>query len=407
MARKERTVTCFGGIMNTVTEFWWGNLSVVDKTIEKLTKRARKLGVPFEVSRSKNVTRREEITSGKNKGQILEFGEVSYSLPKLSLPDWRLLGVLTPIPTENNETIILATAVPGEELPEDIREWELRCDHCKMKRYRKETFILQHSNAEIRQVGRQCIRDYLGHDAERIFMWFDFIRDFHSTISGWGYGGIRTIDTYQLSHVLMVTSAIIRGRGWKSKKMALETASVSTADLVMSYLFDMSSSSEELRRDNQITDEDESNSEKCLEFWKNKYNDLSDYVQNAKLLAENNVVIKKAFGLAVSLLPVWQKYIADETNTSDNLNEYVGTIGQRREFKVRLISRRLFESEWGAKYLVSMEDMSGRSLIWWATAGSYALTEAGETFIIKGTVKDHKDYKGKKQTILSRVNIVQ
>lgn len=391
----------------TTVEFLWDNLGQVDKNITKLMKRASKMNIPFTVSRSREITRRHEITSGPQRGQILQFGEVSYSIPTFSLPDWRLLGVLTPIPTETGETITLATAVPGTELPEDVREWELRCDHCMMNRNRKETFLVQHTSSEIRQVGRQCIRDYLGHDAERIFSWFDFVRDFLSDSQTWGINNSHSIGTYSLKHVLSATSAIIKNNGWKSRKVALETMSISTSDLVMKHLLEVSHSADEFRRENPISEEDERIAEECVEFWKSEYNDLSDYVQNARLLAEHNVVIKKAFGLAVSLLPVWQKRIADKQEYTSRVNEYVGEVGERRDFMVSLVSRRPIESAWGIKYLVTFRDTEGRSLIWWATSGSGTLTDAGDSFSIKGTIKEHKEYKGTRQTILSRVILIK
>ena len=50
-----------------------------------------------------------------------------------------------------------------------------------------------------------------------------------------------------------------------------------------------------------------------------------------------------------------------------------------------------------------MKDDSGNVAIWFTSAGDM---EVGKTYRIKGTIKEHSEYKEIKQTILSRCKVI-
>jgi hypothetical protein len=49
-----------------------------------------------------------------------------------------------------------------------------------------------------------------------------------------------------------------------------------------------------------------------------------------------------------------------------------------------------------------MKDAEGRVIIWWAS-GEAEWVKEGETYEITGTIKEHGEYNGRKQTVLQRV----
>lgn len=63
----------------------------------------------------------------------------------------------------------------------------------------------------------------------------------------------------------------------------------------------------------------------------------------------------------------------------------------------------MFDSAFGARTLLRLQDATGNVLIWWASGDKSADFTRGEMVTIKGTVKAHAEYKGIKQTTLSRV----
>lgn len=94
------------------------------------------------------------------------------------------------------------------------------------------------------------------------------------------------------------------------------------------------------------------------------------------------------------------------------VSEYVGEKGKRLEFKATLEDWRSWEvpsySGWGTdtKVLYKFRDESGNILIWCTTGyGVDSKIKKGDKIILRGTVKNHSEYKGEKQTELQRCTV--
>ena len=61
------------------------------------------------------------------------------------------------------------------------------------------------------------------------------------------------------------------------------------------------------------------------------------------------------------------------------------------------------EGQYGVSHLHCFEDQDGNVAIWWS---SRKVLNVGETYSLKCTVKEHSEYKGRPQTILTRCVIV-
>lgn len=92
------------------------------------------------------------------------------------------------------------------------------------------------------------------------------------------------------------------------------------------------------------------------------------------------------------------------------VSEYVGSIGERIELEVTLEKVRSWEvpsySGWGTatKVLYAFRDTCGNILVW-TTTGYGADLHEGDKAILRGTVSEHKEYAGEKQTSLKRCNV--
>jgi hypothetical protein len=91
---------------------------------------------------------------------------------------------------------------------------------------------------------------------------------------------------------------------------------------------------------------------------------------------------------------------------------HVGTIGERRQFVAMVerestYERRAFMPSWGGAtetvYITTLRDASGNALVVKSPSFRAAV---GERLTIKGTVKDHTEFRGERQTMLARVAIV-
>lgn len=95
------------------------------------------------------------------------------------------------------------------------------------------------------------------------------------------------------------------------------------------------------------------------------------------------------------------------------VSEYVGSIGERIELEVTLEKVRSWEVPsycgWGmtTKVLYVFRDTVGNILVWITTGYGVSAEEVpqGAKAILRGTVAEHKEYAGEKQTSLKRCNV--
>lgn len=97
---------------------------------------------------------------------------------------------------------------------------------------------------------------------------------------------------------------------------------------------------------------------------------------------------------------------------ADSKSQWVGTVGQRQEFKVTLKFRTTFESMYGVTHVHIMNDEAGNVLVHKGTSlgyddedGFFKAIEKGVTFVMKATVKSHEERDGTKQTLLARPKV--
>jgi len=106
----------------------------------------------------------------------------------LKVAGWKLVGVISYL--EDKTSVV--TRAPGYEGEIPERFWDSSpnlCEHCQTKRKRKECFIL-YSEEENRfmQVGRSCLKDFLGVSGDTLAQRLDYIRKLYDKLGGGGGG---------------------------------------------------------------------------------------------------------------------------------------------------------------------------------------------------------------------------
>jgi hypothetical protein len=136
-----------------------------------------------------------------------------------------------------------------------------------------------------------------------------------------------------------------------------------------------------------------------------KHASTSEFIANvlAKVLEKASMSDKQLDAAIVSMDK------ADARAREKAASEFVGEVGKRIECPVTVkrctnFSRPSFNAPWRHEtvYVVTMRDEQGNALV--SMSGAFSAQE-GETFTIRGTVKEHSVYKGEKQTKLSRVAV--
>jgi hypothetical protein len=141
-----------------------GNVKQFETRIARLIKRALKLGSPLSYVINRDDFRDEKAKFTGNDGKETEVFvrrfrvEVTGEEPKYA--GWQFIGTL-----EHTDEGNVLRMVPGKIAPPQYRDCAPFCEHCKLKRVRKDTFLVHHvENGTTTQVGSNCLVDFLGHE---------------------------------------------------------------------------------------------------------------------------------------------------------------------------------------------------------------------------------------------------
>lgn len=85
----------------------------------------------------------------------------------------------------------------------------------------------------------------------------------------------------------------------------------------------------------------------------------------------------------------------------DDGSAYVGEVGNRVKFDATVEFTKEFDGHYGVVTLIKLRDTEGNIFAWFASCDVYELGR-GDTVSVTGTVKSHDEYKGAKQTMLTR-----
>ena len=89
-----------------------------------------------------------------------------------------------------------------------------------------------------------------------------------------------------------------------------------------------------------------------------------------------------------------------EKNSNSN---FIGVLGERIEIDVTVEKSTYYETAFGTIFVFTMRDKNDNVIVY---RGQTLCIQPGEQIRIKGTIKDHSEYKGVKQTIVQRVKIL-
>ena len=99
----------------------------------------------------------------------------------------------------------------------------------------------------------------------------------------------------------------------------------------------------------------------------------------------------------------------DELRASESKSSYVGNIGDKIEVKAKLTKCHSYDSTFNyhtvTTFINIFTDEAGNVYVWKSTA--YFDAGLDEPVILKGTIKDHSEYNGIKQTILTRCKVTK
>ena len=351
----------------------------------------------------------EKFVGGFPTGEVLVFvnGTITGTTPRLN--GWAFIASL-----ELFDDTAIIRSVPGEECPPEHRNRGNICAHCGHKRRRTATYVVRHDDGTTKTVGRNCLKDFMGqsrHNPESIALLFRHITELLESLdAGEDYGGSSSGGgtAYDLKNTLALTSAVISAYGWVSKTMVDEGKAYgdTTASLVRSYL---TAQPKKYKGDAELvakvdaakdTKRDTPDAEAAIAWLTDDSMEVSsDYIQSVQAIAKRGWVANKHMGFACSIIQAYRREMARLAKVNTD-SQHIGTIGERDTFTLK-VNRLIFsEGFYGLTIIHLMEDKDGNVFKWFSSGPEL---DEGEFLTLKATIKDHSEYQGTKETVLTRV----
>ena len=289
------------------------------------------------------------------------------------------------------------------------------CEHCNSSRYRKYTYIVRNvNNGEFKQVGKSCLNDFThGLSAEAAAR---YISLYDCLIAGeTPEPGFRFEHYIELKEALQYIAETINKFGYvKTQDCGRSTASrahdyyLTNNGMIPSYIReDCKREMEEVNFDHTAPKVLDTVS-KALD-WVLSQDETNNYMHNLKTICSLPYVRQKNFGILASLFPSHNRELAYQAkkeaeakaNAAEVTSEYVGTIKDRITVEVKSVT---CVTSWGTDFgITRIYKIIG-------TDGNVYMWKTGNLIedtikTITGTVKAHNEFRGIKQTELTRCRV--
>jgi len=396
------------------------NMGSMDDRFDKINRKAVKLGCePVAYKVVGEEYRDDEETDRAAKWLRVEVsGE-----PPVVEGGWKFQASLDHLYGSDAGNMI-HTAPGCTNIPEHYKTAAANCDHCKTNRRRKKTVLLINEDGEWIQVGRSCLKDFFGLDPARAAFMASWIYRVEDAVREAAFGGNGIRSWYMpLDRFMTETAAVVRMYGWVSRGEASNwyARKVATADIVVERL-----ESKRVDEDVRATEADRAVALEAIEWaaaLKDNGEPLNDYLYNLSVIADAGWVGRKTIGLAASMLVAQQNAEARTRRAVDQAAwearkatfRHFGTEKKREDFTLKVTRIIDHDGDWGTTWIVGLEDADGNPAVWFSSnlprikikraPDDFSLApevRVGETYKVKATVKNHGEYHGGKQTVLTR-----
>jgi hypothetical protein len=404
---------------------------------EAIVRRARRLGVEVPnyetvrthtewemVSRRKTQDEREWRKSEKmpeGTARLVPTGVcrvvnhvVLVGAQKICLAGWTFLAVLD---MEMGAENVIVRPIPGASVPAHYRTTGNICNHCGHRRYRRQTFVVEHTSGEMK-VGSSCLHDFLGHDATAVMAAVEMMTSIHELLEGGEdddeLGGAgRNPSTFDLATYLTFVIDIIRSKGWTSRKEAEIHGCSATADLACTAIVKASESGSWRRARTTGEHQDDYALATEVVAWMASLadqEDLSDHLYNLSIYGRTGRVNFKGMGVAASAVVAYRRDLAKK-KLRETLKDskYIGAIGEKFYGQVTLVACVPTNSTFGTSWLHRFVTIDGNLLTAFVQREIQRHDEHGvdheieddEVFWLSGKIKAHREFNGVLETQLS------
>ena len=403
-------------------EIFDGNMPRFEKALKKIENKCRKYNTPFHYEKvgeeyvKDTITKLDDGTPLDHPVEIVRRFIVVEVEAKPIIANWELVAVLEHTPKDGN----IIHHINGDvEIPTRYYDAKPYCEHCRTKRYRKDTYIIRNAQTDdFKQVGKTCLRDFTGNiDAEwlaNFYSMFGKLAIFEAPPDGSGWGERE----YSVKDILAYTAAVTKIYGYiKGGATGERVKDFYQIDKRGGY--GLSAIDDNIKRQMEevnfsVTDDDERIAEEIIAYV-DGMEETNNYVHNIKTLCKMQYVkIGNVNTLASSIVcynrELERKIKIEKKRKEGSKSNFVGQVKNRITVNVdRWKVLTSWESCYGynnyvTTYLYQFVDTDD-NIFTWKTQKYFE--DGIEIKTLVGTVKKHTDYHGTKQTELTRCKIME
>lgn len=378
------------------------NFEALSSKLKKIQNKCNKFGCEFTF-----------IVLGEHMEDIFEdhhfVGAMKYIDVEVSgtaiINNWQFVATL-----EHTQAGNIVRVYDDQEVPKWAYTVEPKCDHCHTNHYRKDTYLVRNTiTGEFKQVGRSCLKDFTnGLSAEHVadYMSYFTILENAGEFSGSGFKKY-----YDTKKYLLFVVETIKHFGYLSKSNAESYDDRPTSYRAFSYMMDPSDSEiSEMTKAGFVADASENHKEVDEAMtWIISQTPEEGYLFNLKAACSKEYCESRDLGIIASLLPAHFRAIEKESEriareakkATQAESNWIGTEGDRIEITVDCKCVTCWQNEFGTTFVYKMTDDSG-NIFTWKTGKSI---DAGKV-TLKGTIKAHTEFRGEKQTELTRCKLL-
>lgn len=305
---------------------------------------------------------------------------------------------------ENLEENLIKKVSEDVVVPKQFRT-RTCCDHCGINRRRTHTVLLHNNNTdEYIQVGKACLKDYTGVNIgnyAQYLSFFDNMEDYVAEITKEHWGSAKK--AYEFDNIVLQTLEYVKRFGYISKRQSYDTDADATSTSVWHAInHDRDFYGDVICEEYEISAESKNTLVEVRNFLDTVDED-TDYVHNLKMLSKTPYIDGNNFGLVVSAVGYYLRSMAKK-KASEKANKvvskYIGNEGDKVEFTATPTCVFSTDTQFGMMFIYKF-DVNGDVVVW---KTSKALDDVEIT--VKGTVKSTNEYKGEKQTEVTRCRII-
>lgn len=314
-------------------------------------------------------------------------------------------------------------------LPEKFRTSENVCEHCHSSRERKNLFVVRNNQTgEFKQVGKSCLKLYTGGlNAETVAYALDLVTELENAGKAEGIC-LASRKWASLDSVLAAANLFVGKMGYqKSEDTMLPTSALVrrvalSEDLARAkddvndtlYRYGLKFRIESSDLENLTSPEDLETVEKIKKYWiseTEKPENNSEFYNNVHILLSENFVESKNFGILSYLPEGYRRFLESEKRKAERAQlpevQHYGEVGKRyRKIPAKRITLvTSYETLYGYTDVFRIILQDGGEITWKTSTWVDEQIRKSENFMVDFTVKAHGEFRGVKQTEVTRVKI--